>query len=110
MKFSEKTLLIQSLVIRCQAEDDTAFEELINMFHKRIYCYAIHLMGATVDIDDVLQDVWINVYRNIPRLRNTRAFTSWLFKIVRNQIYMQFRRRKILTVQTPNKHALFVLG
>ena len=101
MKKFVKSLLIHTLVIRCQTEDDGAFEELIKMFHVRIYRYAIRLMGSTADIDDVLQDVWIDVYRNIHRLRNTRSFASWLFKIVRNKIYMRFRQKKIHVYHVP---------
>ena len=86
-------LLEQSIVIRCQARDDDAFEELVEMFQKRLSYYVERLVGDRHDADDVLQDVWVDVYRAIPNLRSPRAFRVWLYRIARDKVYTMFRKR-----------------
>ena len=86
-------LLEQALVIRCQARDDSAFEELVEMFQKRLSYYVERLVGDRHDADDVMQDVWVDVYRSIPRLKSPRAFRVWLYRIARDKVYTMFRTR-----------------
>jgi RNA polymerase sigma-70 factor (ECF subfamily) len=86
-------LLEQALVIRCQARDDAAFEELVEMFQKRISYYVERLVGDRHDADDVVQDVWVDVYRSISRLRSPGAFRVWLYRIARDKVYSMFRSR-----------------
>jgi RNA polymerase sigma-70 factor (ECF subfamily) len=86
-------LLEQALVIRCQARDDSAFEELVEMFQKRLHYYVERLVEDRHEADDVVQDVWVDVYRSLPRLRSPRAFRVWLYRIARDKVYTMFRKR-----------------
>lgn len=87
----------QALVIRCQAGDDRAFEELLAAFHDRLRSYIDHVLGNPGNADDVLQEVWCEVYRRLPTLRSPRAFRSWLFRIVRSQNAHHFRQARLPT-------------
>lgn len=86
-------LLEQAIVVRCQARDDTAFEELVKMFGERISYYVRRLVDDAHDADDIVQDVWVDVYRSIPRLRSPGAFRVWLYRIARDKVYSAFRKR-----------------
>lgn len=84
----------QVLALRCQAGDDRAFEELVGAFHERLRSYVARVLGLADAADDVLQDVWLDVYRGIPRLRNVRGLRSWLYRIARGRAALHLRRRK----------------
>jgi len=87
----------QTLVLRCQAGDDRAFEELLAAFHGRLKNYVDRVLGNPGNADDILQEVWIDVYRKLPSLRSPQAIRSWLFRIVRNKNAHHFRRNRIQT-------------
>ena len=97
MKNSARRLWEQALVLRCQAGDDRAFEELVVAFHDRMKNYVDRVLGNPGNAEDILQEVWFDVYRKLPTLRSPKAIRGWLFRIVRNKNAHQFRRQRIPT-------------
>ena len=97
MKEPVRRLWEQALVLRCQAGDDHAFEELLVVFHDRLKNYIDRVLGNPGNAEDVLQEVWFDVYRKLPSLRSPKAIRSWLFRIVRNKNAHHFRRDRIQT-------------
>jgi RNA polymerase sigma-70 factor (ECF subfamily) len=81
------------LVLRCQAGDDAAFEELVVSFSPRLRYYLRKMLRELDCADDVLQDVWIQVLRGLPTLADTGAFRGWLYRIARDRAYREFRKR-----------------
>jgi RNA polymerase sigma-70 factor (ECF subfamily) len=82
----------QLLVLRCQLGDEQAFEQIVASYGSRLRYYLLKLLGSRDAADDVLQDVWLDVYRGIPRLRDPAAFRSWIYRIARNRAYRLMRR------------------
>jgi RNA polymerase sigma-70 factor (ECF subfamily) len=42
--------------------------------------------------DDVLQDVWLDVFRSVNKLAQPAAFSKWLYRIARDRAYRELRR------------------
>ena len=81
----------QLLVLRCKDGDESAFEQLVARHQGRLRYY-IRRMDAG-DEDDLLQEVWLSVWRHLRKLREPSAFKSWLYQIARSKIYGQIRKR-----------------
>jgi RNA polymerase sigma-70 factor, ECF subfamily len=45
--------------------------------------------------DDLLQEIWLSVYRALPKLNDAAAFRGWLFRIARDRVCREFRRARI---------------
>jgi RNA polymerase sigma-70 factor, ECF subfamily len=86
-------LYLRILVIRCQVGDRTALEELIARLHPRLRGFLQKLLAGPGDVDDVAQDVWLDVFRGLPKLQNVNSFLPWLYQIARNRAYRLLRRR-----------------
>ena len=80
------------LVLRCQSGDESAFARLFEWFGARTLADLQRLVGD--DGEDVQQDVWLNVYRNLRTLHNPRAFRTWLFQTTRRRAIDFLRGRK----------------
>lgn len=80
------------LVIRCQAGDEAAFEELVVRYAPRLRYYLRKMLGDGGNAEDAAQDVWIAVFRGLPRLADAAAFPAWLYRIARDRAYRQMRR------------------
>jgi RNA polymerase sigma-70 factor (ECF subfamily) len=80
------------LVLRCQAGDAAAFDRLMREFGERTLAHLRGIVGD--DADDVQQEVWFTVYRQLSGLSNPRAFRTWLFQTTRHRAIDFLRARK----------------
>jgi RNA polymerase sigma-70 factor (ECF subfamily) len=80
------------LVSRCQAGDERAFEEIVSTYGPRLRYYLLKQLGSPEATDDVLQEVWLDVYRGIVRLRQPDAFRAWIYRIARDRAFRVLRR------------------
>ncbi len=82
------------LVIRCQIGDEAAFEELVTRCQSRLRGFLHKLVGSRESADDLTQEVWMDVCRDLPRLSDPAAFAPWLYRIAHNRAYRLLRRRR----------------
>jgi RNA polymerase sigma-70 factor (ECF subfamily) len=86
----------QDLILcrRCQRGDIHALEELYKRHKDKVYALALRLTNNVQDAEDIVQDVFVQVYRKIEDFREEAAFTSWLYRIATNISLSALRRRK----------------
>jgi RNA polymerase sigma factor (sigma-70 family) len=92
-----KTLSNEELVRRCQtghSPDRAAFTELLRRYQIHVEKVLCHLAPDWHDRADLVQEVWIRAYRNIPRLSEPGKFRVWLSRITTNLFYDELRKRK----------------
>ena len=83
------------LAVRCQLGEAAAFEELVGKLHLRLWGYLIRLIGERGAAEDVLQETWLRVLRDISRLREPARLVSWIFGITRHIAFDALRRRRV---------------
>jgi RNA polymerase sigma-70 factor (ECF subfamily) len=86
----------QDLILcrRCQRGDVHALEELYKRHKDKVYALALRLTNNAQDAEDIVQDVFVQVYRKIKDFREEAAFTSWLYRVATNIALSALRRRK----------------
>ncbi len=82
------------LVVRCQAGDCAAFEELIALYQQPLHYFLSKMVGNRHAADDLLQEVWIEVFRGIAKLADPGAFPAWLYRIARHRALRELRKRQ----------------
>src|SRR4051794_17381958 len=82
------------LVVRGQAGDEGAFSELVERFGPRVRYFLRKLTGEPSGAEDLFQEVWLDVFRGLPRLADAGAFPAWLYRIARDRAYRELRRRR----------------
>lgn len=83
------------LVLRCQAGDEKAFAALVAQYQPALRYYLRKVLSGVCDADDVLQEVWLDVFRSIAKLVDADAFRGWLYKVARARALKQFRKRRL---------------
>ncbi len=81
------------IVQRCRDGERAAFEELFEMYQPRLKYFVRRLDCGGGNIDDILQDIWLSVYKKIHKLKDAQSFGVWLYRIARNKVYDGFRRK-----------------
>jgi RNA polymerase sigma-70 factor (ECF subfamily) len=80
---------------RLAAEGDAAaFDEIYSRYRRFVYSIALRMTGNLADAEDLTQDSFVSVLRRIGSFRGEASFTTWLYRVVVNEVKMHFRRRK----------------
>ena len=79
------------LLTRLQARDETALEELINIYGQKVYQLAFRYLRNKEDAEEVAQDVLFKVYRKIGAFRGDSALSSWIYRITFNSAMSRVR-------------------
>ena len=94
-----KSLSLQLLVLRCQTGDENAFAMIIEQFHPRLSYFVRKMLADRHQVEDVMQNVWFDVFRQIGRLRDPAAFPTWAYRIARDHVYRLHRNVRLPTVE-----------
>jgi len=83
------------LLLRCQVGDKNALAELIERYQRRLRYFISRLLDDSELTEDIFQDTWLTVIRRLHGLREPDAFSTWLYRIARNKVYHQLRKKKV---------------
>lgn len=83
-----------ALVARFRKGCEFSFQELIGRYETKAHNLAMRLTRNPEDAEEVLQDVFVTVYRKIDSFEGKAKFSSWLYRITVNAAFMKLRKRK----------------
>ena len=82
------------LILRSQARDEAAFEEIVARYTPRLRYYLRKMLGGGEATEDALQEVWLDAFRGITRLAEPGAFPAWIYRLARDRAFRDLRRRR----------------
>lgn len=68
------------LAIQCQRGDRAAFRQLYRRYQQRVRSTLYQLCGSEM-LDDLVQEVFLKVWKGLPNLQNPSYFSTWLYRI-----------------------------
>lgn len=83
--------LIQQLISK--KTKDRAFRELIGLYKERLYWHIRKIVINHEDADDVLQNTFIKVYRNIENFNQDSKLYTWLYRIASNESFDLLKKK-----------------
>jgi len=85
------------LIARCQAGDVEAFEALYRQHAARLYTLACRMAGSAEDGEDLLQEIFLQVYRKLGSFKGDSAVGTWLYRLALNHCldYVRSRQAKM---------------
>lgn len=91
---SFSTYTDEEIVEKCSV--DTSFlTELISRYESKLDIYIYRKSGASQeDRQDLLQDIFIKVYKNIKDFDSSLKFSSWIYRIAHNEMIDWYRKKK----------------
>ncbi len=75
-----------------------SFQELVSMFQEDIYRLAYYRTYSQMDAEDITQEVFVQAYRKLKSLNDTKRFRAWLYSIAVNRCNDFLRKRKYLSL------------
>src|SRR5574341_818274 len=83
-------------------EGINAFNTLVWRWEKPVYNFILRYLGKREEARDLAQQVFIKVYRNLPRLKDRERFSPWIYQIAANlcrDTIKQNRRRQAFSLE-----------
>ena len=86
---------LSNLVRSARSGNRTSLEELASHFYKEIFHMVYYRTGSRMDAEDLTQDIFIKMSKNLDRLKDPARFKAWLYRIALNGV-RDFHRKKSL--------------
>ncbi|TKB43186.1 RNA polymerase sigma factor [Thalassotalea mangrovi] len=86
---SDETLIKQALKGK-----KSAWVQLVRRYEKGIYNYALRMVGHPDDAMDLMQEIFIAVFRNLSSFRGDAKFKNWLYRIAHYRCIEFYRRKR----------------
>jgi len=88
-KRSDDVLISQAL-----AGKKSAWVSLVKRYEKGIYNYALRMVNNHADAMDLMQDIFVALFRNLHTFRAESPFKGWLFKIAHYRCIEYYRKKR----------------
>jgi RNA polymerase sigma factor (sigma-70 family) len=82
------------LIARCRAGDQDAHYQVYKLYSKAMYNVGYRITRSEEDAEDVLQEAFINAFRNLDHYRGDATFGAWLKRIVINKAINALNKKK----------------
>jgi RNA polymerase sigma-70 factor (ECF subfamily) len=95
----------EQLISQYLKGDGKSLEFLIQRYLKPIYSFVYHYVNNEADAEDITQEVFVKVWRNIRKFNSQNKFQTWLFVIAKNTAIDFLKKKKpILFSEINNSH------
>ena len=84
-----------ALIRAAQHGDAGAFEELVRLYDQSVLRLALNLLRSPEDANDIYQEAFLRVFKNLHTFRFDCSFHTWLYRIVTNLCLDALRKRKV---------------
>lgn len=88
---------LDGLISLAKSGNHEAFTQLYDQFFLKIYRFIFFRVSHKEVAEDLTEDVFIKVFKSLPKLEQQQSFESWLYQIARNRV-IDYYRSKRLTV------------
>lgn len=92
---AEARALDHAAVRRALAGEEKGFAELVGRYERRAWRVARNLVPADEDAQDLVQEAFLRVFKNLERFDFSHAFSTWLYRIVTNLAIDHLRKRRV---------------
>jgi RNA polymerase sigma-70 factor, ECF subfamily len=84
---------LADVVAGCRRREADAQRELVLQTQDRVYRTLFRLVGAQ-DAEDVAQQVYLQIFRQVDRFRGKSSFNTWLYRVTVNEALQHLRRKR----------------
>jgi len=90
----------EQLVLSYLQGDNEALNFLIERYLRQVYNFSAKYIGSAKEAEDLTQEIFLRVWKNLKKFDSQKSFKTWLFSITRNVCIDYLRRKKTVTFST----------
>ncbi len=85
---------LDPLIRRAQDGDPHALRDLFHRYRADVARIAFRVLGPSADLEDVVQEAFVQLYRSLASYQGNAKFSTWLYRVVTNVARMHRRRER----------------
>jgi RNA polymerase sigma-70 factor, ECF subfamily len=87
--------------------DKLEFSRVVEAYSGRLYRLIFRMVNQPQDAEDILQETFIKVFKNVDRFDGRSKLSTWLYRIATNEALMQLRRKnpEMVSIEEPDSTA-----
>ena len=97
-KAMEAAAQVAVLVNQARAGSKSAFEQLVDLFHEDIFRMVYYRTRARMDAEDITQEIFLNAFKSLSKLKKVEQFRIWLIRIGVNRISDFYRKKRVRAI------------
>lgn len=87
------------LIKKAKAGDLDAYEQIIKTYEKKVFNLVYRIMKSQEEIEDIAQEVFIKIYKNLKNFKEESSLYTWIYKITVNVcIDVRKKKRKVISI------------
>ncbi len=87
---------VSELVEKARSGDRDALDQLVSLFHADIFRMTCYRTRSQTDAEDLTQDIFMQMIKSLPGLKDAGRFRPWLFRIALNRVNDFHRKKSII--------------
>lgn len=92
---NNRTLNHAALVESAKHGNQASLEALVDIFHPEIFHLVYSRVGSRMESEDLAQEIFVEMSRKLPKLRDPARFKTWLYRIALNRVRDFHRKRRL---------------
>lgn len=93
------TIFHDNLVESCKQGHSLSFKELYQRYTKAMYNTCVRIVNNAADAEDIVQESFIDAFKNIDRFNYQSTFGAWIKRIVINKSINHLRAKKLKLIE-----------
>ena len=86
------------IALQRSGELKEAFDAIVDCYSERLYRHVRRFMCSHEDTDDLLQDIFLKIWKGLPAFRGESQIYTWIYRIATNEALACLRRRRFLSL------------
>ena len=80
------------ITLRRSGEYEKAFNAIVDSYSERLYWHVRRFLGSHEDTNDLLQDIFLKIWKGLPSVRGDAQVYTWVYRIATNEALTYLRR------------------
>lgn len=85
---------INELITRIKNGESHYFANIVKHYEQKVFTTVIRIVKEHATAEDIVQDIFIKVFYNLQKYKNTGSFNAWIYRIVVNYCFDYLRKSK----------------
>ncbi|MGS0674914.1 RNA polymerase sigma factor [Shewanella sp. 0m-4] len=91
---ASRPLLESELIDKAKLGDKSAFKQLYQLHHQRVYALCLRITGQVSLAEEATQDCFVKLWQKLPQFRGESQFTTWLHTLSVNQALSSLKKHR----------------
>ena len=90
---------VEKWIDEVKSGETDSFQDIVDYYQKPLYRYVSYLVNSSIDVEDILQEVFYKIFKNINKYKSSTSFERWIYTITYNHTIntlKKINRKRIL--------------